>query len=52
MNEIIPNGYLNWTEYNRDMARKAKRKMVLQGICGMLVFLGVIVLDSVTSLCM
>lgn len=52
MNEYIPNGYRNWTEYNRAQEKKAKRNYILQGIGGMLVFFGAIVLDSVTSLYM
>lgn len=52
MNEYIPNGYRNWTEYNRAQEKKAKRNYILQGIGGMLVFFGAIVLDSVTTLYM
>lgn len=52
MNEYIPNGYTNWTEYNRAMARKEKRNYILQGIVGMLVFFGAIALDGITTLYM
>ena len=52
MNEYIPNGYRNWTEYNRAQEKKAKRNYILQAIGGMLVFFGAIVLDSVTILYM
>lgn len=50
MNEIIPNGYSNWTEYNRAMARKEKRKYILQGVFGMVVFFGLIFLDGFINL--
>lgn len=50
MNEYIPNGYTNWTEYNRAMARKEKRKYILQGIFGMVVFFGLIFLDGFINL--
>lgn len=50
MNEILPNGYNSWTAYYRAKEKKEKRNYILQGIGGMLVFLGAIVLDSVTSL--
>jgi hypothetical protein len=46
MNEIIPNGYLNWTEYNRAKARQEKHKMVIQGVIGMVAFFGLIFLDG------
>ena len=46
MNEIIPNGYLNWTEYNRAKARQEKRKLVIQGVIGMVAFFGLIFLDG------
>lgn len=52
MNEILPNGYNSWNEYYRTQEKKAKRNYILQGIGGMLVFLGAIVLDGVTSLYM
>ena len=50
MNEYIPNGYMNWTEYNRVMASKEKRKYILQGIFGMVVFFGLIFLDGFINL--
>lgn len=50
MNEYIPNGYMNWTEYNRVMASKEKRKYILQGIIGMVVFFGLIFLDGFINL--
>ena len=50
MNEYIPNGYTNWTEYNRSMARKEKRKYILQGVVGMVVFFGLIFLDGFINL--
>lgn len=50
MNEYIPNGYTNWTEYNRAMARKEKRKYILQGVVGMVVFFGLIFLDGFINL--
>lgn len=50
MNEYIPNGYTNWTEYNRAMARKEKRKYILQGVVGMAVFFGLIFLDGFINL--
>ena len=31
MNEYIPNGYKNMTEYNRAMERKEKRNYIIQG---------------------
>ena len=46
----IPNGYTNWTEYNRAMARKEKRNYILQGIGGMVVFFGLIFLDGFINL--
>lgn len=52
MNEYIPAGFSSWTEYNRAKAKKEKRNYILQGIAGMLVFFGAIVLDSVTTLYM
>ena len=52
MNEYIPNGYTNWTEYNRAQEKKAKRNYILQGIAGMLVFFGAIALDGITTLYM
>ena len=52
MNEYIPNGYTNWTEYNRAMARKEKRKYILQGVIGMVAFFGLIALDGITTLYM
>lgn len=50
MNEYIPNGYTNWTEYNRAMARKEKRKYILQGVVGMVVLFGLIFLDGFINL--
>ena len=50
MNEYIPNGYTNWTEYNLAMARKEKRKYILQGVFGMVVFFGLIFLDGFINL--
>lgn len=50
MNEYIPNGYTNWTEYNRAMARKEKRNYFLQGVVGMVVFFGLIFLDGFINL--
>ena len=50
MNEYIPNGYTNWTEYNRAMARKEKRNYILQGVIGMVVFFGLIFLDGFINL--
>lgn len=50
MNEYIPNGYMNWTEYNRVMTRKEKRKYILQGIFGMVVFFGLIFLEGFINL--
>lgn len=52
MNEYIPAGFKNWTEYNRAQAKKAKRNYILQGIAGMLVFFGAIALDGITTLYM
>lgn len=52
MNEYIPAGFKNWTEYNRSLAKKEKRKYILQGIAGMLVFFGAIALDGITTLYM
>jgi hypothetical protein len=52
MNEYIPAGFNSWTEYNRVQEKKAKRKYILQGIAGMLVFFGAIVLDGITTLYM
>lgn len=52
MNEYIPAGFKNWTEYNRAKAKKEKRNYILQGIVGMLVFIGAIVLDGITTLYM
>ena len=52
MNEYIPAGFKNWTEYNRVQAKKAKRNYILQGIAGMLVFFGAIALDGITTLYM
>ena len=49
MNEIIPNGYLNWTEYNRAKARQEKRKLVIQGVIGMVAFFGLIFLDGLIN---
>ena len=50
MNEYIPNGYTNWTEYNRAMASKEKRNYIFQGIFGMVVFFGLIFLDGFINL--
>lgn len=50
MNEYIPNGYTNWTEYNNAMARKEKRNYILKGIIGMVVFFGLIFLDGFINL--
>jgi hypothetical protein len=50
MNEYIPNGYTNWTEYNRAMVRKEKRNYILQGVVGMVVFFGLIFLDGFINL--
>ena len=50
MNEYIPNGYMNWTEYNCEMTRKEKRKYILQGVIGMVVFFGLIFLDGFINL--
>ena len=50
MNEYIPNGYTNWTEYNNAMARKEKRNYILQGIIGMVVFFCLIFLDGFINL--
>jgi hypothetical protein len=50
MNEYIPNGYTNWTEYSRAMARKEKRNYILQGVIGMVVFFGLIFLDGFINL--
>lgn len=50
MNEYIPNGYTNWTEYNNAMVRKEKRNYILQGIIGMVVFFGLIFLDGFINL--
>lgn len=50
MNEYIPNGYTNWTEYNRAMARKEKRNYILQGVVGMVVLFGLIFLDGFINL--
>lgn len=50
MNEYIPNGYMNWTEYNNAMARKEKRNYILQGIIGMVMFFGLIFLDGFINL--
>ena len=50
MNEYIPNGYTNWTEYNSAMARKEKRNYILQGVIGMVVFFGLIFLDGFINL--
>ena len=52
MNEYIPAGFKSWTEYNRAQEKKAKRKYILQGIAGMLVFFGAIALDGITTLYM
>ena len=52
MNEYIPAGFKSWTEYNRAQEKKAKRNYILQGIAGMLVFFGAIVLDGITTLYM
>lgn len=50
MNEYIPNGYMNWTEYNRAMARKEKRNYILQGVIGMLLLIGMVLLDGFINL--
>ena len=50
MNEYIPNGYTNWTEYNNAMARKEKRNYIFQGIIGMVVLFGLIFLDGFINL--
>jgi hypothetical protein len=50
MNEYIPNGYTNWTEYNRAKEKKAKRNYILQGVIGMVVFFGLIFLDGFINL--
>ena len=50
MNEYIPNGYTNWTEYNNAMDSKEKRNYILQGIIGMVVFFGLIFLDGFINL--
>lgn len=50
MNEYIPNGYKNWTEYNCEMTRKENRKYILQGVIGMVVFFGLIFLDGFINL--
>ena len=52
MNEYIPAGFKSWTEYNRVQEKKEKRNYILQGIAGMLVFFGAIVLDGITTLYM
>ena len=38
MNEYIPNGFTNMTEYNRHNEKVAKIKYWVQGICGALLF--------------
>lgn len=38
MNEYIPNGFTNMTEYNRHNEKVAKVKYWIQGICGALIF--------------
>ena len=50
INEILPNGYNSWTAYYRSKEKKEKRNYWLQGILGMVVFFGAIVLDGVTTL--
>lgn len=52
MNEYIPAGFNSWTAYNRHVKKVEKRKYILQGILGMVVFFGAIALDGITTLYM
>lgn len=40
VNEYVPNGFTNWTAYNRHKARVEKVKYWMQGIAGAAVLFG------------
>lgn len=40
INEYVPNGYVNMTEYNRKHARAEKVKYWMQGILGAIALFG------------
>jgi len=50
MNEIMPKGFENWTKYYQHKAKVAKAKQFGEYFLGVLVILGVVAADSLTSL--
>ena len=47
VNEYIPKGYVNMTEYNRHKAFKEKVIYWIQGICGGIVLLGAYAVNGI-----
>ena len=50
MNEIMPKGFENWTKYYQHKEKVAKAKQFGEYLLGVILILGVIAADSVTSL--
>jgi len=50
MNEIMPKGFENWTAYYQHKAKVAKIKQFGEYFLGVVLILGVIAADSITSL--
>ena len=50
MNEIMPKGFENWTKYYQHKAMIAKAKQFGEYFLGVILILGVIAADSITSL--
>ena len=50
MNEIMPKGFENWTKYYQHKEKVAKAKQFGEYFLGVILILGVIAADSVTSL--
>lgn len=50
MNEIMPKGFENWTKYYQHKNKVAKAKQFGEYFLGVILILGVIAADSVTSL--
>lgn len=50
MNEIMPKGFENWTKYYQHKVKVAKIKQFGEYFLGVVLILGVIAADSITSL--
>lgn len=50
MNEIMPKGFENWTKFYQHKAKVEKVKQFGQYILGVMVILGMVAADSITSL--